>query len=477
MKKLFTFVSALALLTACSGGTSTQNQNGSSLDSTANDTINRAPSASEQPVETPQTVDPYSVDNFSGKFVDFSKPVLITKKNSDGNEWICEYCRYDAENKIIEYGCYTGQYDYEGYIRMFKINYKGSNIDSVQWKEVYSNLVDEKKDIIFQQGISIFDKITGKNIGFLHDADKDVKNLDPKSIASMRKYADSKNDILERQYGRLYDFSDVKKWDNEKRDDKGRLTYSEYSEEYDLTTKYKIDYSYGGDFVKEYINLHESGEFEGESIDNEWNYTQTEKYLRTDKESESTTVFTPQEETNNVNIAEICFQKINPDIKQFRGDKLSCEGFGEEESEGCNSGAIVACYPFKDGRYLVVTSNFFSGPGCNADYWFGSNIYQNGNLDTTQVNALPIPKLDELLNPQKVDNYKKQIAEFRKMFDPNPDNYLYYEFLPPNKLKVELYPWDCEDAYCEMNKCMLSSNYDDKVLEYNWNGEKFVLSR
>ena len=145
MKKIFLFASALALLSACSSGTSTQNQNSNNSNPTTIDSTNQASIAPKNQVETPQSVETYSIDNFSGKYVDFTKPVLITKKNDNGDDWICEYCRYDGENKIIEYGCITGQYDYEVYIRMFKINYNGSNIDSVQWKEVYANLVFEKK--------------------------------------------------------------------------------------------------------------------------------------------------------------------------------------------------------------------------------------------------------------------------------------------------------------------------------------------
>ncbi|MBQ2077562.1 MAG: hypothetical protein II471_08640, partial [Bacteroidales bacterium] len=78
---------------------------------------------------------PYDVDNTSGKYVDMSKPILITMKfeETDPTEALCEYCRYDGQGRIIEYGCLTGQFDYESYVRMFKIHYSGKKIDSIQW--------------------------------------------------------------------------------------------------------------------------------------------------------------------------------------------------------------------------------------------------------------------------------------------------------------------------------------------------------
>ena len=60
------------------------------------------------------------------------------------------------------------------------------------------------------------------------------------------------------------------------------------------------------------------------------------------------------------------------------------------------------------------------------------------------------------------------------MYDKDPYKYLYYDMQPPKKLFVELYPWDCEDAICQMDKCMLQRNNDDKLPEYVWDGEKFV---
>ena len=240
----------------------------------------------------------YDVDNLNGKYVDFSRPVLIMTKNiwkdddgnldeeGEGEGTINEYCRYDSKGRILEYGCMTGQYDYEGYIRMFKINYNGDKIDSVQWKEVYNWMVSEKKDLIFKKGVSLFDQITGQNIGFIHDADKDVNGLDPYSISSMREYADTKNDILERQFGIVYDFNYIK-WDNVQKDGQGRLTYSEYKENRggDEYLEYKIKYSYGDDYVKKIINKKECVLVEEYLESTDFNYNQTAKYLRTDQPS------------------------------------------------------------------------------------------------------------------------------------------------------------------------------------------------
>ena len=282
MKKQLLIIPAIALLASC-GGTQTQNT-GTASDTTANkiDSVPAATTTETPAPEKPKPPEPYSVDNLSGKFVDYSKPVLITRKND--LQGLCEYCRYDGEDRIIEYGCVTGQYDYESYIRMFKINYNGEKIDSIQCKEVYLNLVEDKQDLIFKKDVSIFDQITGDGIGFLFEADKNVKDLDPKSIASMRKYADSKNDILWRQYRLMYDFSEINKWKTEKRDDQGRLTYSEITLDVEYTDTYKINYTYEDGIIKKVVKLKTKGEGEEGPFTSDWNYTLTEKYLRTDNE-------------------------------------------------------------------------------------------------------------------------------------------------------------------------------------------------
>lgn len=220
----------------------------------------------------------------------YSKPVMITTrtiwKDEEGNEisdgdeeQLSEYCKYDAQGRIAEYGCITGQYDYEGYIRMFKINYKGEKIDSVQWKEVYFGMVNDKKDLILRKGVSIYDNVTGENIGFTHDADKKAKDLNPKSIESMRQYADSKNDILERQFGRQYEFSSYE-WDKQKNDAQGRPTYTEIKQNFgdDEYSQYKVSYTYGKDYVKKRVNLKQRRDFGGDVDDMEYDYIITEKY-------------------------------------------------------------------------------------------------------------------------------------------------------------------------------------------------------
>ena len=227
----------------------------------------------------------YDFDNTSGKYVDTSKPIMITMKfeEADHIESLCEYCRYDEQGRIIEYGCMVGQFDYETYVRMFKIHYSGKKIDSIQWKEVLSGYASDKKDLIFKKGISFYDQFSSQETGYYRDTDKGVKGLDPKSIASMRAYAESKSDMLERQFGRMYDFSGIKKWDKEKKDNLGLLTYSEtkegYDEEYEI---YKINYSYLIDYTKLSINLQKRTIYDGEIYESEYDYVVYEKYLHTD---------------------------------------------------------------------------------------------------------------------------------------------------------------------------------------------------
>ncbi len=223
----------------------------------------------------------YDADNTSGKYLYMSKPILITAKfDGDEEETLGEYCRYDAQGRIIEYGCITGQFDYESYIRMFKIHYNGEKIDSVQCKEVYYGIASQKMDMIFKEGISFYDQFSGNDIGFILDTDKAPKNLDTKSIASMRAYADSKNDILVREFAWMYDFDSIKKWNKEKNK---LLIYSEFVDySGEGVSTYKINYSYAIDHNTKSINCIQRGEFDGEEYENERNYTITEKYLSSD---------------------------------------------------------------------------------------------------------------------------------------------------------------------------------------------------
>lgn len=230
---------------------------------------------------------PYDADNANGKYVVATKPILITAKfECDSEETLCEYSRYDAQGRIIEYGCITGQFDYETYIRMFKIHYKGEKIDSIQCKEVFCGIASQKMDLIFKKGISFYDQFTGNDIGFILDTDKAAKDLDTKSLASMRAYADSKNDILVREFAWMYEFDSIKKWNKEKRDKKNNLLiYSEfvdYSGEGEST--YKINYSYAIDHGTKSINCIQRGEFDGEEYEYERNYIITETYLSSDED-------------------------------------------------------------------------------------------------------------------------------------------------------------------------------------------------
>ena len=209
-------------------------------------------------------------------------PTLITTKWDDADlARLGEYCICDNEGRIVEYGCKTGQFDYDDYIRMFKIYYSGSKIDSIQSKEIYAHLIDEdpeKREALFNKRVSPFNMITDENAGGICHTDKDVQGFDPKSIASMRKYADNFESNTCRQYYPVYEFTFVEKWEKEKRDDQGRLTYSEYTIDDDLTNKYKINYTYGDGVVTKKVTLQRTGEFEGDEVNMTNKYTITEKY-------------------------------------------------------------------------------------------------------------------------------------------------------------------------------------------------------
>ena len=174
------------------------------------------------------------------------------------------------------------------------------------------------------------------------------------------------------------------------------------------------------------------------------------------------------------NVAEEVFKIRYPEIKDvYYRDSFFGAGAEPEECEGCNSGQELACFPLKDGGYLVAFCHDFGGPGCASEYQYWTEIYKNGIL-TDVKDVLPLPSLEDLLNPSKTENYKNDIAEFRTMFEKSPINFLCYDFQPPQSLLVRLHPWDCEDAYNNMDKVMLDPYNEDKVPEYKWDGEKFV---
>ena len=177
------------------------------------------------------------------------------------------------------------------------------------------------------------------------------------------------------------------------------------------------------------------------------------------------------------NVAKEVFKKQFPSTKNidwYEDTPLKCYGYPESECEGCGASEGLACYPLKDGGYLITFVSEFSGPGCASEYRFWTSKYKDGNL--TDVNdVLPLPKLEEMLNPDKAKNYKSDIAKFKsELFDKNPNDFICYEFMPPETLTVRLHPWDCDNAHYNMDKVMLDPYNDDPVPTYTWDGERFV---
>ena len=177
---------------------------------------------------------------------------------------------------------------------------------------------------------------------------------------------------------------------------------------------------------------------------------------------------------DTINIAEEIFREWYPDIKNgYSDDPFSYASSYDAGCEGCYASLGIHCYPLKEGGYLVAFDNVYAGPGCAGDYNFATWTYKDGVLDTI-TGILPLPELEQLLNPSKTGPYKAEIADFKEMYDNGPLYYLYFIFNPPQSLSVELYPYDCEDTYPGMAESMLSSYDGDKILKYLWNGEKFV---
>ena len=189
------------------------------------------------------------------------------------------------------------------------------------------------------------------------------------------------------------------------------------------------------------------------------------------------------ESGDQINIAEEIFKKLFPDAKCENGSsKFGGLSYGIHEDDGDCAGSFdgsyIYCYPKNNGGYLVVKKEYSSGPDGMPGYNHATTSYKDGAFDTENVYALPSPKLEMLLNPNKISGNESNIAAFKAMYDEDPDNYLLFECLPPNTLKVELYPWNWSDfeAICNMDQYMLSSRYGDQLLEYKWDGTQFVVN-
>ena len=188
-------------------------------------------------------------------------------------------------------------------------------------------------------------------------------------------------------------------------------------------------------------------------------------------------------EKADMTIAEEIFKKLYPDYNFENGgsDKVDEElSFGIHEApddcEGCYNGSYVYCYPKNSGGYLVVAKNYNVGPGCKPQYFFSSTYYNNDDFCEDYVGLLPSPQLEMLLNPNKIHGHESDIAAFKTLYDKNPDNYLYFECWPPCTIIVQLYPWDCDEAVCNMDQCMLSSQYEDQLLTYTWDGNEIFVN-
>ena len=180
-------------------------------------------------------------------------------------------------------------------------------------------------------------------------------------------------------------------------------------------------------------------------------------------------------DVDTVPVAEQIAKEWNPDVT-FEGSSdgpLSYSCSYDPGCEGCYSAEAFNCYPLEDGGYLVITAYVFAGPGCAGEYSYSTWTYKDGVRDTIS-GILPSPELELLLKPEKMEQYKAEIADFKEMYDKAPVYYQYFHFDPPQSLNVELYPYDCEDTYPGMGESMLSSYEGDKTVKYLWNGKNFV---
>lgn len=180
-------------------------------------------------------------------------------------------------------------------------------------------------------------------------------------------------------------------------------------------------------------------------------------------------------DVDTVPIAEQIVKEWYPDgtYEGYSDSPLSYTCSFDPGCEGCYSAKTFNCFPLEEGGYLVITASVFAGPGCAGDYSYSTWTYKDGVLDTI-TGILPSPELELLLNPEKVDPYKAEIADFKEMYDKAPEYYQYFHFDPPQSLNVELYPYDCEDTYAGMDETRLKSFNGDITPTYLWDGAKFV---
>ena len=179
-------------------------------------------------------------------------------------------------------------------------------------------------------------------------------------------------------------------------------------------------------------------------------------------------------DVDTVPIAEQIVKEWYPDgdYEGYSDSPLSYSCSYDFGCEVCYSAEEFHCYPLEEGGYLVISAYVFAGPGCAGSYTYTTWIYKDGVQDTI-AGILPIPELELLLNPEKTDEYKTEIADFKELYDNGPLYYVHFFFNPPQYLSVELYPYDCEDTYAGMGESRLSSYDGDQILTYRWNGKGF----
>ncbi len=184
----------------------------------------------------------------------------------------------------------------------------------------------------------------------------------------------------------------------------------------------------------------------------------------------------------HINYAKEIFKKVFPSVNCENGGTVIGHKNGGTiigytyKIEVTGGGRRIYCYPKNDGGYLVVKEEVDYRRNCKGGYTFAITSYKDGDLYRDDIGALPLPKLEMLLNSDKISGHEFDIAAFKAMYDENPRKYLYYDCQPPDILKVELYPWICFDAVCNMDQCMLWSGHQDQLLEYTWDGTQFVVN-
>lgn len=144
----------------------------------------------------------------------------------------------------------------------------------------------------------------------------------------------------------------------------------------------------------------------------------------------------------------------------------------EEPDEGFFVEHTVTCFPLKSEGWAVFLYHLEAPESSPGVFSFSSFTLNDGKL--TKANRLPVPSIDELLDPEKCIGQEELVEKLKKVYAQRPEDFLVYNFRPKEKyVTIELRPNDVETE--EEKGDWLETYWDlRKDVVYRWNGEQFA---